>query len=149
MRRLTKFVLFGLIVVLGASLGVVPVKAERETRVVVRIPFDFSVGDTVLKAGSYRIKDVQAGTLLLKSNDGQVHQFVSTVPDGATNRNHQPKLVFARYGMEVFLHKVYLSGSTYPGDGNGRELLQSDREKMLIRERASGEEVSLLIDSAH
>ena len=148
MRRLTKFVLFGLIVVLGGSLVVVPVKAESDTRFLVRIPFDFSVGDTVLKAGSYRIKDVHAGTLLLKSNDGQVHQFVLTVPDGAANHNHQPKLVFARYGKEVFLNKVYLSGSTYRGDGNGRQLLQGDREKLLIRERASGEEVSLLMDSA-
>ena len=54
MRRLTKFVLFGLIVVLGASL-VVPVKAESDTRVLVRIPFDFSVGDTVLRSEERRV----------------------------------------------------------------------------------------------
>lgn len=143
MRSLTKFVLFGLIAVLGAALAVVPAKAESDTRVLVNIPFDFSVGDMLLKAGGYRIQDVQAGTLIVKSKDGQVWQFVLTVPDGASNRNHQPKLVFARYGKELFLDKVYASN-----EGNGRELLQRDREKMLIRKRASGEEVSLLIGSA-
>jgi hypothetical protein len=69
-----------------------------------------------------------------------VHQFVLTVPDGSANRNHHPKLVFARYGNELFLDKVYLSS-----DGNGRELLPGSREKKLIEKRASGEELSLLL----
>jgi len=142
MRSVTKFILFGLIAVLGATLAVVPAKAEKGIRVLVRIPFDFSVGDAVLKAGNYRIQDVHAGTLLLKSDDGQVHRFVLTVPDGAANHNHQSKLVFARYGKELFLDKVYLSSVD-----NGRKLLQGDREKDLIRNRASGEELSLLIES--
>ena len=143
MRSLMKFILFSLVAMVGTTLAVVPAKAESETRVTVRIPFDFSVGDTALKAGSYRIQDVQGGTLLLKSKDGQVHEFVLTVPDGAANRNHQPKLVFARYGKEVFLNKVYLST-----DGNGREVLLGNREKQLIRKRASGEELSMLLQPA-
>lgn len=143
MRSVTKFILFGLIAVLGATLAVVPARAGSDTRVLVRIPFDFSVGDAVLKAGNYRIQDVQAGTLLLQSDDRQVHRFLLTVPDGAANHNHQPKLVFTRYGNELFLDEIYLSSVD-----NGRELLQSDREKELIRGRASGEELSLLIESA-
>ena len=144
MRSLTKFVLFGLIAVLGATLAIGPAKAESDTRVLVRIPFDFSVGDTVLKAGNYRIQDVQAGTLEIKSNDGHVHRFFFTVPDGNANRTHQPKLVFARYGNELFLNRIYLSS-----EGNGSELLQGEREKKLILQRASGEELSLLMESAH
>ena len=143
MRSLTKFILFGLIAVLVATHEVVPAKAQSYARVLVRIPFEFSVGDAVLKAGNYRIQDVQAGTLLLRSNDGQVHRFVLTVPDGTTNHNHQPRLVFARYGKEVFLDKVYLSN-----EDNGRELLQGNREKELIGKRASGEELSMLIELA-
>lgn len=143
MRSVTKSILFGLIAVLGATLAVVPARAGSDTRVLVRIPFDFSVGDAVLKAGNYRIQDVQAGTLLLQSDDRQVHRFLLTVPDGAANHNHQPKLVFTRYGNELFLDEIYLSSVD-----NGRELLQSDREKELIRGRASGEELSLLIESA-
>jgi hypothetical protein len=139
MRSLTKFVLFGLVAVLGTTLAKVPARAESDTRVLVNIPFDFSVGDAMLKAGSYRLQDVQSGTLILRSKDGQVHQFVVTVPDGSANPNHQPKLVFGRYGNELFLDKVYLSS-----EGNGRELLPGSREKKLIEKRASGEELSLL-----
>jgi hypothetical protein len=86
---------------------------------------------------------VRGGTLLLKSDDGQVHRFVLTVPDGIANYNHQPRLVFARYGKELFLDKIYLSSVD-----NGHELLPGDREKDLIRKRISGEELSLLIESA-
>jgi len=143
MRSVTKFILFGLIAVLGATLAVVRARAESDTRVLVRIPFDFSVGDAVLKAGNYRIQDVQAGTLLLQSDDRQVHRFLLTVPDGAAKHNHRPTLVFARYGKELFLEEVYLSSVD-----NGRELLQGDREKELIQKRATGEELSLLIESA-
>lgn len=143
MRSVTKFILFGLIAVLGATLAVVPARAESDTRVLVRIPFDFSVGDAVLKAGNYRIQNVQAGTLLLQSDDEQVHRFLLTVPDGAANHYHWPRLVFARYGKELFLEEVYLSSVD-----NGRELLQGDREKELIQKRATGEELSLLIESA-
>jgi hypothetical protein len=143
MRSVTKFILFGLIAVLGATLAVVPARAERDSRILVCIPFDFSVVDAVLKAGNYRIQDVQAGTLLLQSDDRQVHRFLFTVPDGAANHNRQPTLVFARYGKELFLKEVYLSSVD-----NGRELLQGDREKGLIQKRATGEELSLLIESA-
>ena len=72
-----------------------------------------------------------------------MHQFFVTVPDGSANRDHQPKLVFARYGKEVFLNKVVLSNN-----GNGLELLPGSREKKLIEERASGEALSLLIQPA-
>jgi hypothetical protein len=62
---------------------------------------------------------------------------------GTADYNHQPRLVFARYGKEVFLDKIFLSSN-----GNGRELLPGSREKMLIEKRASGEELSLLIQPA-
>ena len=143
MRSLTKFVLFGLVAVLGPTLAMVPARAESDTRVLVNVPFDFSVGITTLKAGSYRVQDVQSGILALRCNDGQVHQLVLTVPQESANRNHQPKLVFTRYGDEVFLNTVFLSGND-----DGRQLLQSSREKKLIQKGASGEKLSLLIQPA-
>ena len=139
MRSSMKFILVGLMAALGVTLAI----AQAEIRIKVNVPFDFSVGDAMLRAGNYRIQDVQGGTLLLRSDDGQVHRFVLTVPDGTANYNHQPRLVFARYGKELFLDKIYLSSVD-----NGHELLPGDREKDLIRKRISGEELSLLIESA-
>jgi hypothetical protein len=143
MQSLMKFVLFGLLAVFGTTLAIVPGQAESDSRVLVDIPFDFSVGITTLKAGSYLVQDVQSRILALSSNDGQVHQFVLTVPEESANRNHQPKLVFTRYGDEVFLNTVFLSGND-----DGRQLLQSSREKQLIQKGASGEKLSLLIQPA-
>jgi hypothetical protein len=140
MQSLMKFALLGFMAVLSATLAIVPAQAASDSQVLVNIPFDFSVGNTPLKAGSYRVQDVQSGILAFTSNDGQGHKFVLTVPEESANRNQQPKLIFTRYGNEVFLNKVFLSG-----DDDGRQLLPGSREKQLIQKRASGEELSLLI----
>jgi hypothetical protein len=132
-----------LITVIGAVLAIAPAHAESDSRVLVDIPFDFSVGNTPLKAGSYRIKELQSGILAFSSQDGQGNQFALTVPDESANRNHQPKLVFTRYGSEAFLNQVFLSGND-----DCRQLLPSSRERKLIQERTSGEELSLLIRPA-
>lgn len=135
---------FVLITVLGAVLAIAPAHAENGIGVLVDIPFDFSVGNAPLKAGHYKVEEVgSSGVFTLKGNDGQDHQFALTVPHESANRNHQPQLVFTRYGNEVFLDKVFLSGSD-----NCRQLVPNSREEKLIQKRTSGEEVSLLMQSA-
>lgn len=126
----------------GAVL-VAPAHAHSGSRVRVDIPFDYSVQNTLLKAGTYRVEELQSGILVFSGNDGQDHQFALTVPERGANQGRQPKLVFARYGNETFLNKVFLSGSN-----EYRPLLPSSREKMLIRERTSDEELSLLVQPA-
>jgi hypothetical protein len=143
MQSLMKFAFVALTAVLAAAL-VAPAYAESGSRVIVDIPFDFSVGNTPLKAGSYKVEELESGILVFSNNDGQDHRFALTVGDEATNQGNQPKLVFARYGNETFLNKVFLSG----GD-DYRQLLPGSREKKLIQERNSGEELSLLVQPAH
>src|SRR5262249_56446447 len=118
--------------------------AQSSNRVVVDIPFDFSVGNTLLKAGNYRVEELHSGILVFNGNDGQDRQFALTVGDEAANQGNQPKLVFARYGDETFINTVFVSR----GEGN-RHLLQRSRERKLIKERTSGEELSLLIKPAN
>jgi hypothetical protein len=139
MQSLMKLTFVALIAVFGAAL-VTPARAQNSNRVVVDIPFDFSVGNTLLKAGNYKIEELLSGMIIFNGNDGQDHQFALTVGDEAANKGHQPKLVFARYGDETFLNKVFFSG----GD-DYRQLLPSRQEKKLIQERTSGEELSLLV----
>jgi hypothetical protein len=139
MQSLMKFTFVLLIAVFGAAL-VTPAHAQNSNRVVVDIPFDFSVGNTLLKAGNYKVEELQSGILVFDGNDGRDHQFALSVGNEAANQGDQPKLVFVRYGDETFLNKVFLSrGDDY------RELLPSSREKKLIQKRTSGEELSLLI----
>jgi len=139
MQSLMKLVLVALIAVFGAVL-VAPARAQSSHRVVVDIPFDFSVGNTLLKAGNYKVEELQSGIIVFNGNDGQDRQFALTVGDEAANQGNQPKLVFTRYGDLTFLNKVFLSG----GD-DYRQLLRSSDEKKLIEKRNSGEELSLLV----
>jgi hypothetical protein len=132
-----------LMAALGGALAIVPAQAESDSRVLVNIPFDFSVGNTPLKAGSYSVQELRSGILVFSGNDGQDHQFALTVPDQSANQDHQPKLVFTRYGNETFLNKVFLSASD-----DYRQLLPSGREKKLIQKRSSGEELSRLVQPA-
>jgi hypothetical protein len=109
----------------------------------VDIPFDFSVGNSPLKAGSYTVEQLQSGILAFRSDDGHQHQFALSVRGDFTNGGHQPNLVFTRYGNETFLNKVFLSA-----DDDCQQLLPSSRERKLIQNQASGEELSLLIQPA-
>jgi hypothetical protein len=143
MQSVMKFVLFMLMTVLGAAFTTVPARAQSGSWVQIDIPFDFSVGNTTLKAGSYRVQELQSGILAFASNDGQEHKFALTVPGESANGSHQPKLVFSRYGDEAFLNKVFLSGNS-----DCRQLSRSSREKKLIQKRALGEELSLLVQLA-
>ena len=141
MQSLMKFVFVALTVLFGAAL-VTSAHAQSSNRVVVDIPFDFSVGSTLLRAGNYKVEELQSGILVFNGNDGQDHQFVLTVGEEASNQDNQPKLIFTRYGDGTFLNKVFLSGSD-----DYRQLLPSSREKKLIQKRTSGEELSLLVQS--
>jgi len=142
MQSVMKFVLFMLMTVFATAFTTVPARAQSGSWVQIDIPFDFSVGNTTLKAGNYRVQELQSGILAF-ANDGQEHKFALTVACESANRSHQPKLVFSRYGDEAFLNKVFLSG-----DSDCHQLSRSSREKKLIQKPASGEELSLLVQPA-
>jgi hypothetical protein len=140
MQYVMKSMLFVVITVLGLALTDVSAHAQTGSRVLVDIPFDFSVGNTMLKAGSYTIEQLQSGILAFSSSDDKQHQFALTVPGDSGNQRQEAHLVFMRYGSEVFLNKVFFAGIE-----DYHELLRSSREKALIKNQASGDEVSLLI----
>ena len=141
MKNLIKSTLSAvLMTVLGVAMMGAPAHAQVSSRVLVDIPFDFSVGNNTLKAGSYQVQELQSGLLAFTRNDGQGGKFVLTVPGDTANRSQQAHFVFVRYGSEAFLSKVFLSA----GD-DCKEFSPSKRERELIQGRESGQEVSLLI----
>jgi hypothetical protein len=143
MQSLMKPMLFVVMTVLGVVLAIVPAHAQSGSRVSANIPFDFSVGNTTLKAGSYTVEQLQSGIIAFSSSDEKEHQFALTVPGDSGNQNQESHLVFTRYGSETFLKRVFLSGNE-----EYHELLRSSREKELIKNQATGDEVSLLIQPA-
>lgn len=143
MQYLLKPMLFAVITVLGVALTIVPAHAQSGSRVIADIPFDFSVGNTTLKAGNYTIEQLKSGLLALSSSDDKERAFVLTLPDDSDKQSPEPHLVFIRYGSEAFLKGVFLSDNEV-----GHELPESSRERELIKNQASGAELSLLIQPA-
>ena len=143
MQYLLKPMLFAVITVLGVALTIVPAHAQSGSRVLANIPFDFSVGNTTLKAGSYTVEQLESGILAFSSADGREHKFELSFPGDSDRQSQKPHLVFIRYGSEVFLKKVF-----FLSDEDCAELRESSRERELIKYRASGAELSLLIQPA-
>ena len=143
MQYLLKAMLIAVITVFGVALTIVPAHAQSRTRALANIPFDFSVGNNTLRAGSYTFEQLHSGILALSSSDEKEHQFAMTSPGDSDKQNQESKLVFIRYGSEAFLKRVFLSG-----DEDCHELPESSREKKLIKNQASGTELSLLIPPA-
>jgi hypothetical protein len=140
MQYVLKPMLFAVITIVAGALTIVPAHAQSGSRAVANIPFDFSVGNTTLKAGSYTIEQLQSGILALRSSDDKEHQFAMTFPGDPGKQSQESRLVFIRYGSEVFLKQVFLSGNE-----DCHELPESSRERELIKNQASGAELSLLI----
>jgi len=143
MQYLVKPMLLAVLTVFGAALTIVPAHAQSGSRALANIPFEFSVGNTTLKPGSYTVEQLQSGILALSSSDNKEHQFAMTFPGDSDRQSHEPHLVFIRYGSEAFLKKVVLSS-----DEDCDELPESSRERDLIKNQASGAELSLLIQPA-
>jgi len=141
MPNAMRLLLVGLISVSSVAIAIAPAHAQTTDRIMVDVPFDFVVGNSMLKAGVYDLQKQESGILTLTSHDGEQRRFTFTIPGESNNDNRQPEVVFVRYGSESFLSKVFLSG-----DNECLVLPPSSREKVLIRKKASGEEVSLLIE---
>lgn len=143
MQYLLKCMLFAVITVFGVALTIVPAHAQSGSRVLVNIPFEFSVGNTTLKAGNYTVEQLQSGIIAFNSEDEKEHQFALTFPGDSDKQSQEPHLVFIRYGNKAFLKRVFLSGNE-----DCHELPESSRERELTKNQASGTELSLLIQPA-
>ena len=140
MQNFRKYVLFVLVGVFVASFAMVPAHAQSSS-ISASVPFDFAVGTSSLKAGSYRI--VKQGSFLAFSGAGKDTVYTMLHPGSDSGRRDgQPYLVFTRYGTESFLSKIVFSETQSFG------VPRSGREKELAAHLSSGEQVALLIEDA-
>jgi hypothetical protein len=140
MQNLRKYVLFVLVGVFVASFAMAPAHAQSAS-ISASVPFDFAVGATSLKAGSYRI--VTQGSFVAFSLAGGNTTYTMLYQGvDATSRDGQPYLVFTRYGTESFLSKIVFS------EDKSYAVPRSGREKELAARLNSGEQVAVLIEEA-
>ena len=72
------------------------------------VPFDFSVGNQVLPAGTYQVSYyAPKNAILIRSEDGRFHAFTSIQPDDPSTSDNEA--VFTKYGNQYFLHEVLCS----------------------------------------
>lgn len=76
---------------------------------VFKVPFDFTVGNQVLPAGTYQVSyhATKTAILIRSQDDGRFHAFATTYPADPSTRDG--KVVFTKYGNQYFLHEVLCS----------------------------------------
>jgi hypothetical protein len=111
----------------------------------VNIPFSFQVENKTLPAGEYRIESLLTGLHVIRPMDSGAPTIVSTIVPTIEVKSKggksEPELIFNRYGESYFLSQIWA------GEGKGRQLFKSEREKELMRTKAKVE-VALLVHSS-
>ena len=100
MKRITPTALFTLAVLVTAALvpGTGAMAQGRAVRATV--PFDFTIGDKLLPAGTYEIWSPSTGTIEVQNRDKHVAMLTTTTYDSHESRNST--LVFDKYGDQYF-----------------------------------------------
>lgn len=88
----------------AASL-MVPTGASAQNPLQATIPFDFTVGQSLLPAGTYRIAYVGRGLISLDSWTAHGKVFSPITPASDVRQNPH-KLIFHKYGDQYFLSEI-------------------------------------------
>ena len=70
-----------------------------------KVPFDFTVGNQALPAGTYQVSYYPTkNAILIRSQDDRFHAFTTTHLADPSTRDGE--VVFTKYGNQYFLHEV-------------------------------------------
>jgi len=78
--------------------------SAQDRAVKATVPFDFTVGNTLLPAGSYTIAAEDTGVIKIRNTDGRIVLLSTTTPDGKEAKTGE--LVFNKYGDQYFLREI-------------------------------------------
>ena len=112
---------FGILTTLILSL-LVSVLTHAQTIARVTVPFDFTVGQTQMPAGTYVISPLTQAAIMIRDDKTAKGAYTLFNSEKAGRRDSNPKLVFHRYGDKYFLSQVS------PGKGNA--ILQLPTSKL-------------------
>jgi hypothetical protein len=113
-----------------------PTQSQAQQVMQAKIPFTFQAGSTMLPAGEYRVQPAFTATETvqqLRDADSSSAVFVGTYSVDPRNKHVEPRLIFNCYTNVCFLSEIWT------GNGQGRKLVQSRREKELSRMKAENE----------
>jgi len=135
MQALKGLAVAAFIVMLGASSAKASSPMLRED-----IPFDFTVGNATLPAGTYTVTEATPGLLLIRNEKpGTDAAFVLVNSVETTKPQDSAKLMFHRYGNSYFLNQVWtngaISGYSIPKSQDeisvSKELLAANRPEVI------------------
>ena len=105
--------------------------ASAQSKLQVTVPFEFTVGQNLLPAGTYEINYVQPQAIELSNQAKHIHVFaVLTSTDDV--RQNPDRMIFNKYGNQYFLNEIH------GGYGqSARKVSVSKREQRIRLEEAS------------
>jgi hypothetical protein len=133
-------VLSGLCLLLTVSSAL----AQSDLQTVVKIPFNFVVGEKTLPAGEYEIRRIKRDSdtaWVIKQKGNGASAVILTRPVQATRTQEENKLVFNQYDDLYFLSAIWTAGSN-----TGREIQISNRERAMDKALSMERQQYILTD---
>jgi hypothetical protein len=106
------------------------------------VPFDFTVGKSILPAGAYSIQSLNTGTghaLAIRGKDSSTNMMAAANNAETLNASPNSRLVFHKYGDQYFLSQIWLQGEKV-----GRQFTASRREAEIAKSVQTSEDVIVL-----
>lgn len=132
----TTAILVGCLIAVGVSSA----QAQIISPVRANIPFSFFVGEKLLPAGEYTIREQVPGMMKIQRDDGKDAAFFITVGHQKSSSPKTSDLVFNRYGNKTFLTRVEVEGNR-----DDAELVKSKLEKRAERKGSNEDTLSVLL----
>jgi len=122
------------VAVFVVALAVMSAQAQNAGHLKVTIPFDFVAAGTALPAADYSVQwSFEGGHIVMKirsKNDTKSIFALTHFVEGRSIQN-ESKLVFNKYGNQMFLSQVWIASRS-----TGAEMLKTNRERNLQKEIA-------------
>jgi hypothetical protein len=99
MKRIASIALFALV-----SIVTVGFASAQQRAVKADVPFDFTVGNKLVPAGTYTISAISDNVIEIQNRDAHVAMLSRTNPDEKQSKSG--KLVFTKYGDQYFLSEI-------------------------------------------
>ena len=114
--------------------GASSLTAQVSKQIEVAVPFDFTVGSKIYKAGAYRLLEDMPSLVKFRNTATNVSAFVmtSSVIEQGRKKQGKPTLVFNRYGDKYFLSQIW-----HGENGVGRQLKKSPAEREQLARTAA------------